>query len=81
MTAGYLSLSGGTLTGFLTLSGLPTAANHAATKAYADTFLPSSGGALSGNLTVKDTVYFASTGMSLICWADLVHLDDGQQQL
>ena len=31
-----LSLSGGTMTGELTLSGAPTQANHAATKAYAD---------------------------------------------
>jgi hypothetical protein len=31
-----LALSGGTLTGALTLSGAPTQANHAATKAYAD---------------------------------------------
>lgn len=31
-----LSLSGGTMTGALTLSGAPTQANHAATKAYAD---------------------------------------------
>jgi hypothetical protein len=31
-----LSLSGGTMTGALTLSGAPTEANHAATKAYAD---------------------------------------------
>ena len=33
---GKLSLSGGTMTGALTLSGAPTQANHAATKAYAD---------------------------------------------
>lgn len=35
-TAGKLDTSGGTMTGFLTLSGAPTNANHAATKSYVD---------------------------------------------
>lgn len=35
--AAYVAKAGGTMTGFLTLSGDPTAANHAATKNYVDT--------------------------------------------
>lgn len=42
----YLLLTGGTLTGALTLSGAPTADLHAATKAYADTMLPLAGGTM-----------------------------------
>ena len=37
----YLALSGGTLTGDLTLPGVPTAANMAATKGYVDTQIAS----------------------------------------
>lgn len=44
----YLLLTGGTLTGPLTLSGAPTAALHAATKAYVDTFLSLAGGTMTG---------------------------------
>lgn len=58
LIANYLPLSGGTLTGFLTLSGNPTLAGHAATKGYVDsqlgTLLPLSGGTLSGNLSMND---------------------------
>ena len=32
----YLPLTGGTMTGLLTLSGLPTSENHAANKKYVD---------------------------------------------
>jgi hypothetical protein len=35
-----LNITGGTLTGFLTLHSAPTLANHAATKAYVDSRLP-----------------------------------------
>jgi hypothetical protein len=48
-----LSLTGGTLTGALTLSGAPTVALHAATKAYADTMLPLAGGTMTGALTLS----------------------------
>ena len=44
----YLLLSGGTLTGDLTLAGAPTSNLHAATKAYADTMLPLAGGTMTG---------------------------------
>ena len=44
----YLLLTGGTLTGALTLSGAPTADLHAATKAYADTKLSLDGGTMTG---------------------------------
>ena len=56
-----LSLSGGELTGALTLSGDPTAALQASTKQYVDdamaaagvgTFLPLSGGTMLGSLTL-----------------------------
>lgn len=46
----FLQLSGGTLTGALTLSGAPTANLHAATKQYVDGFLPLSGGNLTGGV-------------------------------
>lgn len=39
-----LNLSGGTMTGTLTLSGAPSSANHAATKAYVDSAVAGSGG-------------------------------------
>lgn len=44
----YLLLSGGTLTGFLTLNADPTAALHAATKQYVDTKAPSANPAFTG---------------------------------
>jgi hypothetical protein len=50
--AGYLPIGGGTLTGALTLAGAPTAANHAATKAYVDARLPLAGGTMTGALTL-----------------------------
>lgn len=50
--ANYLPLTGGTLTGLLTLSAKPTADLHAATKSYVDAapFLPMVGGTLTGPL-------------------------------
>lgn len=50
--ASKLDKSGGTMTGFITLSADPTSALHAATKQYADTKLPLSGGTLTGALTL-----------------------------
>ncbi len=44
--------AGDTMTGLLTLSGAPTAALHAATKAYADTKVALAGGTLTGLLTL-----------------------------
>jgi hypothetical protein len=59
LTANTLPLSGGTLTGSLTLSGTPTGATQAANKGYVDqqlaTALPLAGGSLSGTLTLAGT--------------------------
>jgi hypothetical protein len=52
-TIGALSLSGGTMSGLLTLSADPTNAMHAVTKQYAD--------ALKNGLTIKQAVRAAST--------------------
>lgn len=56
-TAGssYVSLSGGTMTGLLTLSGAPSANLHAATKAYVDTTVANSG----DTWTIKTADYTA----------------------
>jgi hypothetical protein len=48
-----LLLSGGTLTGALTLSGDPASALQASTKQYTDTKLPLAGGTLTGALTLS----------------------------
>ena len=48
----YLLLTGGTLTGALTLAGAPTEDLHAASKAYVDTFLPLAGGLMTGFITL-----------------------------
>ena len=56
--AGALPLSGGTMTGSITLAGDPTAVLHAATKQYVDArvggtgYLPTTGGTLTGALTL-----------------------------
>jgi len=74
--AGYVPLTGTTMTGPLTLSGAPTAANHAATKTYTDAgdaavtalanaAVKRSGDVMTGNLAMQDTLFFTSTGMSL----------------
>ena len=47
--SGFLALSGGTMTGALTLSGAPTSNLHAATKAYVDTTVAAT------NEVVEDT--------------------------
>ena len=57
--AKFLKLTGGTLTGALTLSGAPTNPNHAATKAYVDSFvgtgpfLPLAGGTMTGPIVLS----------------------------
>ena len=53
--ANVLGLAGGTMLGLLTLSGPPTAALHAATKAYADTMLPLAGGRATGMVYIGPT--------------------------
>jgi hypothetical protein len=49
----FLSLSGGTMTGALTLSGTPSSSLHAATKAYVD--------ALAGGTDLKESCRLATT--------------------
>jgi hypothetical protein len=49
----YLPLAGGTMTGFVTLSGAPSSPLHASTKAYADTMLPLAGGTMTGLVTLS----------------------------
>jgi len=81
----YLLLTGGTLSGALTLSGAPTNSLHAATKAYADLMLPLAGGTLTGFLTLHadptagthaatkdyvDGVAMGSVSVSM-AWADI----------
>jgi len=55
----YLRLSGGTMAGLLTLSGAPTATNHAANKGYVDTEVGSrvakAGDTMTGNLDINAT--------------------------
>jgi hypothetical protein len=59
LSANMLPLSGGTMTGALTLSNTPTGAAQAANKGYVDqqiaSALPLSGGSLSGILTLSGT--------------------------
>ncbi|WP_424133845.1 tail fiber domain-containing protein [Roseomonas chloroacetimidivorans] len=63
--ARYLKLSGGTLTGALTLTGSPTASLHAATKGYVDSatdlLLPKAGGTIAGGLTVNNALNVGGT--------------------
>lgn len=58
LAANFLPLSGGTLTGALTLSGAPTQGLHAASKAYVDgiggNFLAITGGAMTGTLNMSN---------------------------
>jgi len=49
---GHLPLTGGTMTGKITLDGNPTVALHAVPKQYVDLFLPLTGGSLSNYLTL-----------------------------
>jgi hypothetical protein len=58
-----LDKSGGTMTGYLTLSGIPTNANHAATKGYVDT--------VKQGLDIKDSVRVATTeNLSNVSFSD-----------
>lgn len=52
--AGFLALTGGTMTGDIVLSGDPDAALKAATKQYVDTFVPLAGGTLTGEVVAAD---------------------------
>jgi hypothetical protein len=56
-----LALSGGTMTGVLTLSGAPTADADAATKLYVDTFVPNFAN-FAGNVTVAAQPNITSVG-------------------
>jgi len=49
---GHLPLTGGTLSGYLTLHADPNAAMKAATKQYVDTMLPKAGGTMAGYITL-----------------------------
>lgn len=51
--SGYLALTGGTMTGKITLDGNPSSANHAANKTYVDLHVPKAGGTMTGNLTLS----------------------------
>jgi hypothetical protein len=72
LSAHFLSLAGGTLTGPLTLSGPPTAPLNATTKQYVDsvqgTGLPLTGGTMQGNINMA--------GGSIINLAEAVSPDD-----
>jgi hypothetical protein len=65
-----LPLAGGVMTGPLTLSGDPTAANQAATKHYADQLaaaqLPMSGGTLTGNLSVNENLAASTAALGSV---------------
>ena len=52
-TSPYLPLTGGTLSGMLTLSADPTASLHAVTKQYSDTKVALAGGVMTGILTLS----------------------------
>ncbi len=51
----YLPLTGGTMTGLLTLSGLPTSENHAANKRYVDTSVEQALGSIGYSLIKEYT--------------------------
>ena len=53
ISSGNLPLSGGQLTGLLTLVGNPVNPNHAANKAYVDTKLAVTGGTVTGFITLN----------------------------
>ena len=48
----FLPLTGGLMTGFITLHADPTLADHAATKRYADLMLPLTGGLMTGEINM-----------------------------
>jgi len=60
LSGDYLSLTGGTLSGPLLLSGMPTSSNQAATKQYTDqavaTAVPLAGGNMTGTLRTPNSV-------------------------
>lgn len=59
---GYLLLSGGTMSGTLTLNGNPSASNDAANKAYVD--------AATAGLTAKNSCYCATTTALTVTYAN-----------
>jgi hypothetical protein len=62
---GKLSLTGGTLTGALILSGAPSSANHASTKAYVDSTVSSGTGALdTDNIAEGSNLYYTDARVS-----------------
>ena len=61
--AGKLNLSGGTMTGTLTLSGAPSSNLHAATKAYVDTAVASAGGG--GSLEIHYSGQYGASNATL----------------
>ena len=71
--------AGDTMTGLLTLSGGPTAALHAATKAYADTKLGAGGGNISGPLTISPPLPAPSggTGHGAYAPGDMLYASSG----
>jgi hypothetical protein len=75
LAAASLPLTGGVMTGPLTLNSDPTAAYQAATKHYADQLaaaqLPVSGGTLTGNLTVNGNL--AATTATLASANDVIY--------
>lgn len=62
--ADALALSGGSMTGLLTLAGAPTASLHAATKAYVDTAVASAGTPSSTETLTNKTISLGSNTVS-----------------
>lgn len=73
----FLPLSGGTMTGYLTLTGVPLTTNNAATKGYVDAavasvsavdfvrnFLPLSGGTMTGRVTLTGVPFATNDAAS-----------------
>jgi alpha-tubulin suppressor-like RCC1 family protein len=73
----FLPLSGGTMTGYLTLTGVPLTTNNAATKGYVDTvlssitaidfarnYLPLSGGSMTGRVTLTGVPFAVNDAAS-----------------
>ena len=83
--ATVLPLTGGTLTGALVLSGAPSSANHASTKAYVDSTISSGTGALdtddipeAGNLYYTDArvnSYLSTNNFSTQSYVDTAEAD------
>jgi hypothetical protein len=62
ITSTYLPLAGGTMSGAITLSGAPTASNHATTKTYVDTQVATKATAADSALTGTPTAPTAAVG-------------------